>query len=283
MRERAIADLDQLPDNRFFQEVAAGLQHVAENAITIDSDACALGNQDRPRGERILRAIAEEEAAKYLILLDAVRCQRGGSRRLAAHLVRFNQHLAKGLYANCCELRPATFGELRAWIDRDREQYYLDGPNDIDWIFRNSILQQREESFYVDYVENDGEHSWQSPQHNDRLRFGTFYKWSPAVIRLVTDLDACGFSDERALALVAEKWRPVEITDECHFMTLRTLNYETLKALEAANILREKLDDVYRRIVDEWGFPLYSLDLGEIKIPQAGLRERQERWTPDNW
>jgi hypothetical protein len=83
------------------------------------------------------------------------------------------------------------------------------------------------------------------------------------------------------LALLAEKWRPVEMTDECNFMTLRTLNYETIKALESASILKEKSDEVYTRIVDEWGFPLYSLELGEIKIPQAGLRERQERWTPD--
>ncbi len=134
MREKAIADLDQLPDDRFFEEVSNGLQHLAENVTSIESDAHRLTDQRRPRGARILRAVAEEEAAKYLILLDAARCPGGGKRLLAAHLCCFNQHLAKGLYTKCAYLQSATFGELRKYIDQERQQYYLDGPNDIDWI-----------------------------------------------------------------------------------------------------------------------------------------------------
>ncbi len=201
MHEKAIADLDQLPDRRFFEEVSTGLQHIVENVTSIESDARRLTDQRRQRGAWILRAVAEEEAAKYLILLDAVRCSRGGRRLLAAHLCRFNQHLAKGLYAKCAYLQSATFGELRKYIDQEREQYYLDGPNDIDWIFRNHILQHREESFYVDYVESDREHFWLSPQRYDE----PIYKYRPAVIRLVQDLHTVGFSSSAALALIAKK------------------------------------------------------------------------------
>src|SRR5438309_985887 len=161
MRIKAITDLDQLPDKGLFEEVADGLNHVADHTLTLDSQARVLFTEGKSRGARILRAIAKEEAAKYLILIDAVRCPRiPGSSLFPTHLRRFNDHLAKGIYAHVCNLRPGTLGELHSWIDQERKEYYLDGPNDVDWIFSNRLVREREESFYVDYTENDGLHLW---------------------------------------------------------------------------------------------------------------------------
>ena len=169
MRERAIVELDKLHGKDFFEKIAEGMETVLENAQTIHSHACKLKEQGLIRGARILNIIAEEEAAKYLILLDAVRCPRKDNM-LINHLKHFNDHLAKGIYVVCCKLRPAHFKELREYIDMERERYYLDGPNDVDFIFYNQILQNREDTFYVDYADftEDGEdNKWISPKKYD--------------------------------------------------------------------------------------------------------------------
>jgi hypothetical protein len=74
MRVRATKDLCQLADSDFFSEVATGLSHVLKNVQRLKADSQFLAEHQRPRGFKLLRAIAEEEAAKFLILMDAVRC-----------------------------------------------------------------------------------------------------------------------------------------------------------------------------------------------------------------
>jgi hypothetical protein len=48
-----------------------------------------------------LKLFVEEEAAKFHILLDAVRCPREPADRFSRQLGYFNQHPVKGLYAEC--------------------------------------------------------------------------------------------------------------------------------------------------------------------------------------
>jgi hypothetical protein len=40
--------------------------------------------------------------------------------------------------------RPASLGDVRRHVDRLRRSLYLDEPNDVDWVFRNEILDRRE-------------------------------------------------------------------------------------------------------------------------------------------
>jgi hypothetical protein len=40
---------------------------------------------------------------------------------------------------------PANFAEQVSFANRLRRSHYLDGPNDVDWIFRNGIEAEREE------------------------------------------------------------------------------------------------------------------------------------------
>jgi len=92
MGARAMGDLVQLGDSDFFfQKLAAGLQHVAENALAIQADAIGLTEQGK--GSRILRAVTEEEAAKDLILLDAAR----GAGDLSARAGRPSQRASQGV------------------------------------------------------------------------------------------------------------------------------------------------------------------------------------------
>jgi subtilisin family serine protease len=68
---------------------------------------------------------AEEEAAKFHILLDAVRCPRQPAEIFSRQLSYFNAHIAKGLYANYYKIfAPADLPEIRRYMDSSR----------IDWI-----------------------------------------------------------------------------------------------------------------------------------------------------
>ena len=119
MREKRIVDLDQLGDSQLFDELSAGMRLVVENSTTLNADSDALWQQGNQRGARILRAIAEEEAAKYLILLDAARTPRGAERRLASHLRGFNDHMVKGIYARACYWQPVTYGYFCEYVERE--------------------------------------------------------------------------------------------------------------------------------------------------------------------
>jgi AbiV family abortive infection protein len=153
VRLRAIRNLSQLNDSELLSEVSEGLRLCVGNALRLWCDARRLRESRRPQGFEILRLFVEEEAAKFHILLDAVRCLRQPADRFARQLGYFNQHLAKGLYAEYYNFAsPGGLAEVRRYMDRDRQALYLDGPNDVDWVFRNDILRKREESIYVDYV-----------------------------------------------------------------------------------------------------------------------------------
>ena len=47
--------------------------------------------------------------------------------------------------------------------------YYLAGPNDVDWIFRNQLLSSREDGLYVDYVRYEDGAAWSTPAGRDVL------------------------------------------------------------------------------------------------------------------
>ena len=160
MRIRAIADLCKLPKRDRLDVISEGLLHIIENFEAIESSACILAQHDSKRGYIVLHLLAQEEAAKFLILLDAVRCPNKQSDKFSNQLKRFNDHLAKGIYSEYYATRPTIFSEVKNWITEECKQYYLDGPIGVEWIFRNDILQHREESIYVDYVEIDNKHRW---------------------------------------------------------------------------------------------------------------------------
>ena len=117
----------------------------------------SLAEQDRARGCEILANLAEEEAAKYLILIDAVRCPRD-TPNFGRQLAKFNQHLAKGLYAESAMLSPVNFREVAQYMNRQRKELYLDRDGEMDWICRNHILQRRDTQMYVDYLRTESGH-----------------------------------------------------------------------------------------------------------------------------
>ena len=97
MRVRAIKDLMQLGEPAFFAAIAEGLELIVQNVSRLYDGALTLAKASQPHAASVLQRLAEEEASKVLILLDAVRCPRLPADRLSRQLARFNDHLAKGL------------------------------------------------------------------------------------------------------------------------------------------------------------------------------------------
>jgi AbiV family abortive infection protein len=278
MRPRASRNLAQLDDRRFFPAVAEGLALVEKNLDRLCAATATLQAAGQPHPARVLSLLAEEEAAKYLILLDAVRCPREPQERLSRQLHRLNDHLAKGLYARVCGWRPVTLAELQEYIDREREELYLDGPNDVDWILRNDIIQEREGALYVDYIQRDEGCEWWDPTSTE--------EWSkakplPQSVKLARHFHTAGFSTSEALAAVAELWRAIPLSDDTRCQTILSANHQTLEWLNTLGLLVDQLHDVYQHIIREWQFPMYGLDLSKIEVRAETLRERQREWSPD--
>ena len=106
---RKIARLNSLSPEDFFSEVANGMTLLVENAQTYLHSANALCLHAPGRTVAHLRSVAEEEAAKVLILLDAVRCPRANQELFSKQLKYFINHLARGVYAYYACTSPADF------------------------------------------------------------------------------------------------------------------------------------------------------------------------------
>lgn len=277
--ERAIKDLCQLKDADLFKEVAEGVSLIVESASRLNAAAEKLSKSDDHHAAKIIGNLSEEEAAKVLILVDAVRCPPERAKEKVRTLSYFYSHLAKGIYADVTGLSPANFAEIVRYIDDARAEYYLDGPLDVDWIFPNHITQQREDALYVGYVREGNEEAknyWYRPI-NDPL----FPHWTPPVVRVTSAMNQTGMTTPEGLAVVAELWRPFELTPETTKDELEGLNWRTLETLESRGLLATDDEDSNRYIRDDWSFPLWSLCLGLKKVDRAKLREIQRNWSPD--
>jgi AbiV family abortive infection protein len=281
-----IKNLAQLQDDEFFEKISLGLNLIVENALRFIDDSIFLAKNERSRGCEVLRNIAEEEAGKFFVLMDTVRCDRSRNEDrsiFSRQLGYFNDHLPKAIYAEYYDLRHARFVEVIQYVDNVREEYYLDGPNDVDWIFRNRMLRQRDENLYVDYIESEQGSYWRSPQQSAFAERGNliFCQHLPFVLDVMKALSEAGCITAQALELIASKWRPIKMTEDFSIDQLRILNSETLEELERKGLLCQKPQNIYATIINDWRFPLYSLDLSQMEVKKSGLLEIRDQWTPD--
>jgi AbiV family abortive infection protein len=237
-----------------------------------------LIEQKRNCGFNILESILKEEAAKFIILMDAIRCPRVPSDNFSKQLGRFNDHLAKGIYALIYDFYIGAFGDLHQIIERECHKYYLDGPNGVDWIFRNELLQMREEKIYVDYIESERQHMWLTPKryyHPEMALYTNYLR--PQIVEVAMALWKAGLTKSDALSTLANNWRELQITNEFTWLQLRECNIKTLEDLEKNNLLNTQEELVCTTIIDKWSFPLYSLDIRIIKVDQDKLKDTRDR------
>ena len=110
MRERRIKDLVQLSDTDFIRTTSEGLSLIVENAGQLATAAKSLKDAKHPQGTEILKLMAGEEAAKFLILMDAVRCPLKETKLRSRTLGYYYNHLARGIYADLASAPSSASG-----------------------------------------------------------------------------------------------------------------------------------------------------------------------------
>jgi hypothetical protein len=262
---RQLKRLCQLADDEFFSAIAEGVSLIVENAQTYLRASEALAPHLPGRAVEHLRLTAEEEAAKVLILLDAVRCPRGANNDVlrSRTLGYFTNHLARGVYAWYASNRPATFDEACEIVEAALRDRYYDGPDEDEFECRNWILSHREDNLYVDYVEDDGRCYWASPKEMYAV-VGQQVGYS-MVMNLVESLWRLGCGTADGIRIVANTWRPIMIS-KSGFKQFEWLEYQKhiiqmLESLRLAGLSDHASDADSNVVVEGWNYPLYSLDL----------------------
>lgn len=178
--------------------------------------------------------------------------------RLGEHLRRFNSHIAKGLYAEIVGLNFVTFGEVTEYIDRERREYYRDGFDDgPEWIFYNDILFRREQTMYVDRLRSsDDQVTWTSPRMILGLALPVH---APHSAEWVASFWTAVPLTPDALRVIAGRWRPFVFDADTPRHAFVQLGRQTANDLAGAGLAANEA--WARAILEEWAFPMHSLDL----------------------
>ena len=262
--KKAILELAGWPENRLHETIAEGVPLIVDNATSLDESARRLFALEEYRASDVMRGFAEEEAAKVLVLLDAVRCP---AERRRETLKCFHNHLAKRIYALACSFPSIhSFDEFQGFVAEERRPYYLDGPNSVDWIFPNSIISHREQAIYVDYVrditEESPRHWWVAPLTLSE-QFGGYR--SPESVELCRAFCEAGAKSMEGLAVIADAWRGFVPETDTGREDLPERIANMLTTLEKRGF--RATDGAANAILSNWSFPLWPFDL--TKEPKA--------------
>jgi hypothetical protein len=278
MEPRSLNRIANPPKARRLEVIAEGLDLLTEHVETLRGDQMHLVEEDRRRAAAVVNAVATEEAAKVVILLDLVRTGWVNSDAVKRQIGRFYDHMARGLYARLTAGRPQDLKEIRGYADVLRRSRYLDGPNEVDWIFRNEIQADREDSLYVDYVAAEDQCFWTTPAIREE------YSLRSPIIDLAIALKRVGATSVKGLKIIADAWHGVVISDDTHWQIVEAINRKIVGQLYENGLTQQDLnvDDV-RCVYEQWTFPLIGVELKVAKMSLATLQEERDQWLRAQW
>lgn len=256
--------------------LAEGLPLIVRSALDYWRAAERLEGQLREA--EIVGRNAEEEAAKALILIDLVRCP---PKRAAAHAGRlmgyFYNHLSRLIWADMCGASVDSLAEIQHYADMERTSHYLDGPNDVDWVYANAKLHRREAQLYVDIESDDaGTLRWSAPAEG--FGIGIF---KPAAVQAAEALLELGACSAAGLEIVSRIWSQEYFEAASTQSVAKRLTQETLAALVDAGLpLESATDEHVQALYRFWPMPMYNVDFTLLQVEVATLRAEQAAWTP---
>lgn len=269
-KARRLNRLFELSRGERLSIIGEGLEHLGAHVEELMESIDHLLQVGRKSGAAALQTICIEESAKVLILLDIARTH---DQRVAQKgCSYFYLHLPRLIYANVHASNPADFGEIERYLTWLRPSHYLDGPNDVDWIWRNDLLRTRENSLYVDYEETDDGFMWTGCDP-DQVHLDT------EVVRLVLAMKQAGLLTTRGAQATAGVWKEATFDSATRWEFCRDKAEEVLRAaLPPDTVPSESLGAAVHLILQKWTFPLLRLDLKEERISMETLREHQDRY-----
>jgi hypothetical protein len=265
--------LCQLPEADRLAFFAEGLPVILESAQGFWAASRKLEAQ--PREAKVLGGFAEEEAAKILILMDAVRCP---SKLLPSKLNRivswFYNHLARLIYAEAQSWKPMHVGQLREYVDQQRRGHYIDGYAG-EYIMPNSTVYERESALYVDIeAYQDGSLHWSAPRdrHREHSSFGTL------ALQVAEAMQQVGMFTVGGLKATSEIWGTLEFRDAENNHDGDTLMEQLLTRLVTEKLPLHTAEQKHVvTLYRNWQLPMYNLDFSLRPVTLAELEAEQER------
>ena len=253
--------------------ISAGLPLILDNAHRFWQASLQL--KDKPREAGVLQGYAEEEAAKILILMDAVRCPSNLISTRMGHIASwFYNHLARLIYAEAVLWRPMNVLQLREYVDEYRKSHSLEGYVG-EYIVPNLSVYERESRLYVDIacVDVDGTLAWDVPNF-DTVPFRQLV--SPA-LEVCEAMSSLGIFTTHGLKATSEIWGQTAFKDsesgaDARSLVRRLIKRLIEKGLPSPTATQEHANRLFR----DWQLPMYDFDFTQVSVPLEELRQAQD-------
>lgn len=257
------------------QMLVDGLRLIGDRIEAYVSEWVAAESVGANRACKLLRNTAREEAGKFLLLLDHYRDPAASQAQRSKHFARAGQHLSKLIYAQIADYSIASFAELTSAVDRHRNSFFLDGPNDIDFIFSNELIRERESALYVDLVDYEGDLEWDGEEHLD--------PWPANIldrgVRLCLALRDSGMVSKAGFRALEDAWDGFDPHTEPHFVDWRSRTMRALKSYSDAttDTLADEWGSTSGSVAQLWPMPMTRVDVSPNRNQVSDLQEERER------
>ena len=267
--------LCQMPQHERLVFLAEGLPIILASAQGFWQAARSL--RSHVREAVVLTGLAEEEAAKILILMDLVRCPAPVVASRIGEMVKwFYSHLARLIYADVARWRIPSVERLRAYVDHTRKSHELEGEVG-EYILRNWTIYQRECVLYGDIAnfEMSGV-MWSNPAHH--INPLSFPDRPPYALTLAEAMSILGMFTPKGLELTAEVWGQREFKDKESFVEARSLTQTLLERLVSEKLPSNQVEQKHVELVrNDWPLPMYHLDFSPDPVGLQELKDQRER------
>ena len=268
--------LCQLPQQQRLDFIAEGLPIILNSAQGFWAASQKL--EDLPREAKVLEGFAEEEAAKILILMDAVRCPpKLISSKLNRIIGWFYDHLARLIYADAVSWKPMNLAQLREYVDHQRRGHYVEGYAG-EYIMPNWAVYERESGLYADVeAYQDDTLLWSEPRRSGHDR-SIFPSMTPGALRVAEAMQHLGLFSSKGLKATSEIWGSLEYRESEDHHDGRVLTERLLTRLDEEKLILDTAEDRHvRTLYNEWQIPMYNLDFSIIPVTLEELQAEQER------
>ena len=265
--------LCQMSHNERLRFISDGLPVILQSAQGYWQASHKL--KKHPREASVLLGNATEEAAKILILMDAIRCpDKIVSSKIGKIVSWFYNHLARLIYAEAVYWNPTNTRELREYVDRQRLSHSVDGQLG-EFIFPNWSLYTRESQMYADvFRENDQSPSWQEPS----LYLSEITSFKPLVIELTEVMSALGMFKYEGLVAISDIWKKKTFSENEDSRDARYLTRLLLDRLVEENLPTEDANQTDAKVLfKNWQLPMYDFDFSLINVSIEELNQEQDR------
>lgn len=258
--------------------LAKGLPVILASAQSLWRGSRKL-EKEMPREAEVLRILAEEEAARALVLMDAVRCPDHLVAARIGDIVQWSyDHLARLIYAKATSWKPVNLADLRTYVDEARKSHYLEGYVG-EYILQNWCLYRREGILYADIEagEND-ELGWSDPTQNAPMSSTAVMEAYPPLSLVHAEaLASLGVFTLEGLRATSEIFGQEQFIDQVERMRACELGQELVTRLIQEQLPAEGATERQASVVVyEWQMPMYNLEFSMLPVSMEEFETERE-------